>query len=101
MESQSLQQHYEIAEFTRTRVFPMMDEFAAAKRLHYQMDSGVLVMLAKRLVYLGLDPAEIIELVADAVEDNEEQHQSNNNKNNERQAIGTSKVLPFVRREGK
>ena len=63
----ALSEHHKIANFAALRVFPMLDEFAISHQLTVSPDSGLLVLLAKRLVHRGNSPEAVAALVQAAV----------------------------------
>jgi hypothetical protein len=63
----TISEHHKIANFAALRVFPMLDEFAYSHNLTVSPDSGLLVLLAKRLVHRGTDPEAVTALVQAAV----------------------------------
>lgn len=63
----TLSEHHKIANFAALRVFPMLDEFAISHQLTVSPDSGLLVLLAKRLVHRGNSPESVAALVQAAV----------------------------------
>jgi hypothetical protein len=61
-------EHQAIAAFAASRVFPALDEFTSAHRLTISVESGLLVLLAQRLVYQGFGPADILTTVQQAMD---------------------------------
>lgn len=57
-----------IAGFTRDTVFPLIDAFHTTHKTVTNVESGVLVLLAQRMVYHGFSPSTVIELVTQAAE---------------------------------
>lgn len=59
-------EHRLIAAFALTRIFPMIDEYIVTRKLKTSVESGLLVLLAQRMVYQGHSPDLVATLAADA-----------------------------------
>lgn len=59
-----------IANFAQQRLFPAMDDYAAAHALRGSVDAGVLVLLVKRLIHQGMAPNTVSLLVEQAIKRN-------------------------------
>jgi hypothetical protein len=59
--AQFTEEHAKIGSFAATRVFPMVDEFAAAHRLKTSVEASLIALLATRLIYQGMAPTRVME----------------------------------------
>lgn len=60
------EEHLKIADFTRDTVFPLIDAFTEVHQIRLNVESGLLVFLAQRMVFKGFQPEKVVELVTKA-----------------------------------